>query len=328
MPIMVIGSNSFSGSHMVDLLLDEGHYVVGVSRGPIPPPEFASFRMNPRIDSFRFHQLNIDSDRDELVDLVAEQKPSHILSFASQGMVAQSWERPEDWYRTNLLSQVVFHDAIRRFSFIERYVHVSTPEVYGTTEGWVKESFDFLPSTPYAISRAACDLHLRSFHEAYGFPVAFTRAANVFGPGQQPYRIVPKTMISARLGRRLPLDGGGFSRRSFIHIRDVCAATLAIALGGANGQVYHISTRDAISIHDLVARILAMMNVAYKDVVAEAPERLGKDQDYLLDSTLLRNEFGWHETLSLDDGLAETLRWVDANLDFLSTQPREYVHRS
>lgn len=328
MPIMVVGSNSFSGSHMVDVLLDKGHQVIGVGRGPIPPPEFAPFRKNPRLDSFLFHQLNINSDQSGLVDLVAEHKPSHILSFAAQGMVAQSWERPEDWYRTNLLSQVVFHDAIRRFAFIERYVHVSTPEVYGTTEGWVKESFDFLPSTPYAISRAACDLHLRSFHEAYGFPVVFTRAANVFGPGQQPYRIVPKTMISARLGRRLPLDGGGLSRRSFIHIRDVCDVTLAIALGGTNGQAYHISTRDVISIQNLVARILSMMNVAFEDIVTEAPERLGKDKDYLLDSTLVRNEFGWTETHSLDDGLAETLRWVDANVEFLSAQSLEYVHRS
>lgn len=328
MSIMVIGSNSFSGGHMVDMLLDEGHDVIGVSRSPIPPREFAPFREHARIGSFTFRQLDINSDREELVALVGESKPSHILSFAAQGMVAQSWERPADWYQTNLLSQVVFHDAIRRFDFIERYVHVSTPEVYGTTEGWVKESFEFFPSTPYAISRAACDLHLRSFHEAYGFPVVFTRAANVFGPGQQPYRIIPKTMISARLGRRLPLDGGGLSRRSFVHIRDVCAATLAIAMGGVNGHSYHISTRDAISIRDLVVRILSMMNVAFEDVVTSAPERLGKDKDYLLDSSLIREEFAWTETHTLDEGLAETLSWVDANLDFLSTQPLEYVHRS
>lgn len=313
---------------MVDLLLDEGHQVLGVSRSPIPPPEFAPFRRNLRLDSLLFRQLDINLDSDELVDLVAQHRPSHILNFASQGMVAQSWEHPEDWYQTNLLSQVRFHDAIRRFSFIKRYVQVSTPEVYGTTKGWVKESFDFLPSTPYAVSRAACDLHLRSFHEAYGFPVVLTRAANVFGPGQQPYRIIPKTMISARLGRRLPLEGGGLSRRSFIHIRDVCAATLVIALRGVNGQTYHISTRDAISIHDLVARILLRMNMVFEDVVAAAPERLGKDSDYLLDSSLVREKFGWTETRTLDDGLSETLTWVDTNLDFLSAQPLEYVHSS
>jgi len=328
MLMMVIGSNSFSGSHMVNFLLNEGHQVVGVSRSPTPVPEFAPFLKNSRIDSFIFHQIDINLAGKGLVELVAKYEPTHIVNFAAQGMVAQSWERPEDWYRTNLLSQVAFHDAIRRLDFIQRYVHVSTPEVYGTTKGWVKESFDFLPSTPYAISRAACDLHLRSFHKVYGFPVVFTRAANVYGPGQQLYRIIPKTMISARLGNRLPLDGGGISRRSFIHIHDVCAATLAIALGGTNGQVYHISTRDAISIRDLVVRILHIMDLTFEDVVQVVPERLGKDDDYLLDSTLVRSEFGWSETLSLDDGLVETLGWVDTNFEFLSAQSLEYVHRT
>ena len=82
--------------------------------------------------------------------------------------------------------------ALSQKPFLQKYVHGTTPEVYGSTDGgWIKEHNHFAPSTPYAVSRAACDLHLHSFHQAYGFPVVFTRAANVYGPGQQLYRIIP-----------------------------------------------------------------------------------------------------------------------------------------
>ena len=80
-------------------------------------------------------------------------------------MVEQSWSKPEDWYQTNVVAQVKMHDKLRKLDFLEKYVHVSTPEVYGSTEGWIPESFNFNPSTPYAVSRASCDMHLRSFFE-------------------------------------------------------------------------------------------------------------------------------------------------------------------
>ena len=158
-------------------------------------------------------------------------------------MVAESWLTPEHWYQTNVVSQVKLHDELRKFDCIKKYVHISTPEAYGSTDGeWLKENYNFSPSTPYAVSRAACDLHLLSFYKAYGFPVVFTRAANVFGPGQQLYRIIPRTMLLARLGGKLNLHGGGYSVRSFIHMEDVSSATYKIAMQGNAGETYHISS--------------------------------------------------------------------------------------
>ncbi len=115
---------------------------------------------------------------------------------------------------------------------LERYVHVTTPEVYGSTDGWVREDAPFNPSTPYAVSRAAGDMSLRTYFANYRFPVVFTRAANVYGPGQQLYRIIPRTILAAMGGQKLRLDGGGKSVRVFIHMRDVSDATLKIALSG------------------------------------------------------------------------------------------------
>ena len=135
------------------------------------------------------------------------------------------------------------------------------------------EKNSFYPSTPYAVSRAACDLHLLSFYKAYKFPVVFTRAANVYGPGQQLYRIIPRTFLSAFTGQSMQLHGGGYSERSFIHISDVVKATLEIAYNAEPGTTWHLSTRNAISIRGLVQKICNMVGVCFDDIV-ELPENM------------------------------------------------------
>ena len=144
-------------------------------------------------------------------------------------MVAQSWLYPEHWYQTNVVANVRFHDRLRGRAGCASTFMSPHFEVYGSTSGLIDETAPFNPSTPYAASRAACDLHLRTFLNQYKFPVAWTRAANVYGPGQQLYRIIPRTILSVRLGQKLSLHGGGHSVRSFIHIRDVADATLRIS---------------------------------------------------------------------------------------------------
>ena len=244
-------------------------------------------------------------------------------------MVAESWANPTHWYHTNVVSQVALHDALRDKPFIQKYVHVTTPEVYGSTDGgWIKEHNHFNPSTPYAVSRAACDLHLLSFHEAYGFPVVFTRAANVYGPGQQLYRIIPRTLLSARTGKPMKLHGGGHSVRAFIHIKDVVRATLQLAQEGEPGSTWHLSSQESCSIRTLVEGICGMTNVDFNEIVQDEEERLGKDQSYLLDSSSMRQIHGWSDRITLKQGLRETLDWVDANLNILKTMPWIYQHKT
>ena len=183
-------------------------------------------------------------------------------------------------------------------------MHVTTPEVYGSTDGgWIKEHKRFAPSTPYAVSRAACDLHLHSFIKAYNFPVVFTRAANVYGPGQQLYRIIPRTMLSTQTGKKMQLHGGGHSTRAFIHIKDVVRATMKLALEGEPGTTWHLSSKESYSISELVKRICAITEVDFNELVEESGERLGKDQSYLLDSTAMRQIHGWSDEVGLKEGL-------------------------
>lgn len=323
----VIGSNSFSGASFVGRLLKEGHQVIGLSRSPEPHDVFLPYRWGPSEGRFEFHQLDLNTDLDRICDLINERKSSHVVNFASQSMVAESWQNPDHWFMTNVVSTVRLHDALRKMPHLERYVHISTPEVFGSTSGEVPENAPFNPSTPYAVSRAAAELSLRTFHQNYGFPVVYTRAANVFGAGQQLYRIIPRTILYIRLGKRLMLHGGGSSERSFIHIDDVSDATLRIARNGRNGEAYHIASNRQISIRALVEMICTRMGTTIDQVAEVVGERAGKDAAYWLDSSKVRNELGWRDQVSLERGIEETIAWVDRNLPVLEALPQAYIHK-
>tara|TARA_B110000881_G_scaffold197985_1_gene194480 strand:- start:367 stop:1365 length:999 start_codon:yes stop_codon:yes gene_type:complete len=327
--IAVIGSNSFSGATFVRYLLDKDHDVLGFSRSKEPEDVFLPYKwFEYGRGRFHFKQSDLNDDIKKLIDILTEEKPSYIVNFAALGMVAQSWEKPEEWYQTNVVAQVKLHDQLRKLKFLKKYVHVTTPEVYGSTDGWIKENYNFNPSTPYAVSRAACDLHLKSFFNAYNLPVVFTRAANVYGPGQQLYRIIPRTILYARLGKKLFLHGGGSSERSFIHMDDVSDATYRVALNGTVGETYHISTLQTISIRDLVRKICDFIKVDFSDLVKDSKESLGKDQSYMLNSNKIRTELSWKNNIGLEKGIISTIEWVDRNLDILKNLPHEYIHKA
>jgi len=324
--IIIIGSNSFSGAQFVDYVLDHGLEAIGISRSPELHPVFLPYkkRQNP---SFRFYQLDLNCDLSVIIKIIENFHPDYIVNFAAQSMVAESWQNPEHWFQTNVVATIKFHDHLRKRDFLKKYVHVSTPEVYGTCEGVVKENTNYCPSTPYAVSRAAADMSLMSFQRAYNFPVAFTRAANVYGPGQQLYRIIPRTILFFLIGRKLQLHGGGASVRSFIHIRDVADGTLRIARQAPHGEIYHLSTSPNISIRALVEMIAKQLNMDFDKNVDVVDDRLGKDAAYLLDSTKARVTLGWQDKISLEQGIEETISWVKDNLDILKQQPFNYIHR-
>lgn len=324
---LVIGSNSFSGACFVSHLLQQGYDVIGSSRSLEPNEAFLPYCWQTSHGKFSFHQCDLNRDLRGLMTVVRRYKTPYVINFSAQSMVAESWLHPGDWFTTNTVSTVNLHDELRKCDFLKRYVHVSTPEVYGSCSGFVDESFPFNPSTPYAVSRAACDMSLQTFYAAYDFPVVTTRAANVYGPGQQLYRIISRTILYILLGKKLELHGGGASLRSFIHIDDVCDATLKIMLNGKNGDTYHISTDEIVSIRQLVETICEKLGVRFEDHVKIAADRLGKDAAYRLDSKKLRDLLNWRDNMTLDEGLDQCINWVSRNFDILKDQPLHYVHK-
>ena len=325
---LILGSNSFSGATFADHLASKGYHVIATSRSPEPHDALLPYKWNKNTGKVTFKTIDLNHDLDALSALLKSEKPTHVVNFAAQSMVGESWINPDHWMMTNVVSTVRLHEVLRRYEKLERYVHVTTPEVYGSTEGWVRENIPFNPSTPYAVSRAAGDMSLKTYFDTYQFPVVFTRAANVYGPGQQLYRIVPRTIVAAMGGGKLKLDGGGKSVRVFIHMRDVSDATLKIAQKGKLGECYHISGYELVSIRELVEMILKRLGKSFAECVELGPERPGKDTAYTLDSFKIRTELGWRDTVSLEEGVNDVIKWAERFKGDLAKLPTKYEHKA
>ena len=208
----VLGASSFSGRAFCAHLRGHDQKVLEISR--------PRFELNSNVPS--------------IVSAMREFAPDYFVNFAALNMVGESWRHSQDYYRTNVVALSKLYEALANRINIRRFVQVSTPEVYGLLAGIgpMREHSRYAPSTPYAVSRAALDMHLMAMHRVYGLPVSFIRTVNVYGEQQQPYRIIPKATLKILREEKLTLDGGGLSTRSFIHISDVAEAIRVIATKG------------------------------------------------------------------------------------------------
>jgi dTDP-glucose 4,6-dehydratase len=323
--VLVLGSNSFSGSNLVNRLLQSNNKVIGVSR---QPEIGAPYKPYLNSDNFCFYQMDLNLDADRIVRVCAENNIDTIFNFSAQSMVGESWKYPEQWYETNIVAlSVLIRNMIEKNLNLKKFIHFTTPEVYGATAEKIKENFDFAPTTPYAISRAAGDYHLLAMFKNFNFPVIFTRAANVYGEHQSNYRILPRVFINGLTSQKLNLHGGGQSKRSFIHIDDVSTALIAIMNSGEIGLTYHISTNQIVSIREIVEMCCEIMKIRIESLCIDSEERIGKDSSYRLDSDLLRESLGWRDKITLDHGLNKVYDWVNSNLGEILKHPLEYHHR-
>jgi dTDP-glucose 4,6-dehydratase len=328
MKFLILGSNSFSGSSFINYLLnnEKSAKIFALSRSKEYHSALLPYKNNTRYKDVSFFQYNLNNDIDKIVELIYDEKIRYIINFAAQGMVAQSWDNPAQWFKTNSISLVSLIDKIYRFDFIEKFVQISTPEVYGNCYD-KKESMCFLPSSPYGASKASADLALYCYFKTHKFPVNFTRSSNVYGPYQQLYRIIPKTIITIKKNKKLYLDGGGRAKRNFIYIDDVSRAILTIAKEAKIGEVYHISDKEIISIYDLVALICKLMDTKMSDLVEVTKDRVSQDSLYFLNSEKLQRDFGLKPKVKLIDGIKLTIEWLDKNFNDLKNFPDFYIHK-
>ncbi len=329
--VVVLGSNSFSGAHFVHHLLEHvGAEVLGISRSPEPGRVFLPYRyQNEQPAGFRFLQADLNQDMERTVDAITSFGPTVVVNYAAQGEVRNSWKWPAQWFRTNALAVVELAQALKTWGRLERYVAISTPEVYGSTPDGLKENNEhFSPATPYAASKLAGDLFLMTLDKEGSLPVTWVRSANVYGPHQQLFRIIPKTILTLRDGGRLPLHNRGQTRRAFLAMEDAAAGTWLAATQGEAGGVYHLAPEDGVlTIGELVRSICDALGCDFDASTELVDENFGQDALYHLDAARARDELGWRCKVSLDEGVASTVRWIDDNLEQLRGLPRHYEHK-
>lgn len=324
--VAVIGSNSFSGSDFIAHLLQQGgHDILGISRREEKDPLFLPYK-KLNCSSFSFLQRDCNTDLEELLSDLYAFQPEYIVNFAAQSEVAPSWQWPEQWFQTNVVAITALANALVKAKWLKRYVHISSPEIYRSCKGVVTENAPFCPSTPYAASKAAGDLSLQTFFKQYRFPLITICATNVYGPCQQLFKIIPRTMIYQKLGKKVSLHGGGKAIKSYIYIRDVSIGTQLAMEKVEIGQVYHLSPDSGVSVREVVEKIASLANTDPTKLIEDVEERPGQDAAYVIDSSKIRNRLCWQRKVSLSEGLFSTLQWIEQSWEGTQSQSLSYTH--
>jgi dTDP-glucose 4,6-dehydratase len=234
-----------------------------------------------------------------------------VVHFAAESHVDRSIVDPDTFVRTNCLGTNVMCDVARNIG-VERFLHISTDEVYGSIEeGSFIETDRLGPRSPYSSSKAGSDLIALSYQETYGLPVIVTRSSNNFGPFQFPEKVIPLFVTNLLDGKKVPLYGDGLNIRDWIHVLDNCDGVDTVLRKGTIGEIYNIGGGNETTNRELTSMVLSNMGVG-EEMVEYVEDRLGHDRRYSVDCSKA-NALGWKPSRNLDVAVAETVEWYRAN---------------
>ena len=308
MKLFVTGAAGFIGSNYVRRVLATTDDKVTVFDALTYAGNLSSLDDVAEDPRYRFVQGDI-CDR----DAVAEAMRGHdaVVHFAAESHVDRSIVDPDSFVRTNCLGTNVLCD-VARHADVERFLHISTDEVYGSIEdGSFVETDRLGPRSPYSSSKAGSDLIALSYGETYGLPVLVTRSSNNFGPYQFPEKVIPLFVTNLLDGRKVPLYGDGLNVRDWVYVDDNCAAVDLVLRQGRIGEIYNVGGGNETTNRDLTEKVLALCG-AGEEMIEHVQDRLGHDRRYSIDCSKVRG-LGWEPARSLDEALAATVEWYRDN---------------
>lgn len=315
--ILILGSNSFSGNQMVNFLIKKNLKVIGCSQSTQPLNKFNIILNNKKKlrKNFQFYKIDINKNFKKLQTVIKKHKPKIIIDFLGQGMVAESWEYPELTFKTNVIGKIKLYNFLKECSFLEKYIKISTPEVFGSTNITSSNYSIHNPSTPYALSHSAIEKYLLLLFKHFSFPVIISRFANFYGPYQRLYRVIPLAIHKASKKEKFMLHGGGTSRRSFIFSEDFCNAIYKMIKFAKIGNCYQFSSKEYISIRKIVEIIYKKKNLNPKKYIINVKDRPGKDKDYKIFDNDTRKKLNWKNKTSIENGINKVIVWYDKYKD-------------
>lgn len=326
---VVLGGGGVFGVHTALYLLANADpkKVICVGRNPekAAPFTLGLGRDDPR---YTYHQIHIVHEQDRLFDLFDKEKPEVIISYAAQGEGAVSWKKSWRFFETNGTALVKMSEELMSRAYMERFIQIGTSELYGSVDAPSTEEASIRPTSPYAASKAAFDLYLISVAQVLKFRMNIIRPSNAYAPGQQLHRVIPRAVLCGLTGQKLPLQGGGRARKSYIHARDLARAIYLVSEKAPIGSVYNAGPSTPISIRDLVQKIADVMGMPFEQLCDMTPDRLGQDSQYWLDSSAIKRDVGWEPQVSLEEGLREMVAWGKNYLAEIRDVSVEYVLRT
>lgn len=330
--ILVTGGAGFIGSNFIRYMLERHSYSIINLDALTYCGNLENLRDVEDHPRYTFIRGSI-TDR-ELVNRIIQDVDA-VINFAAESHVDRSIQDPEIFIKTNVLGTQTLLEASRREG-IERFIQISTDEVYGSAEtGYFTEETPLAPNSPYSASKAAADLMVRAYHRTYGLPVNITRCSNNYGPYQFPEKLIPLMITNALEDRPLPVYGDGMNVRDWLHVEDHCSAIDLVLHHGRDGEVYNIGGNNERRNIDIVRLILRELGKD-ESLIRFVEDRPGHDRRYAIDATRIRNELGWKPRYSFREGIRETINWYIRNRkwweniksgEYLRYYERMYGHR-
>jgi dTDP-glucose 4,6-dehydratase len=260
------------------------------------------------------------------LEAVFEREVDAVVHFAAETHVDRSIADASHFVRTNVQGTYALLEAARR-KRIPRFLHVSTDEVYGSMAPgqMADEETHLQPNSPYAASKAASDLLVRSYWQTYQFPVIVTRCSNNYGPYQFPEKLIPLMITNALEAKALPIYGDGLNERDWIFVEDHCAALDRLLRAGRPGEIYNIGSGQPITNLEIVKHLLRILHESDSQIEFVV-DRPGHDRRYALDTRKILSEVHWKTTIGLQEGLLRTAEWYRANPEWVrKTKSGEYL---
>lgn len=308
--ILVTGGYGFIGTNFVKHLLKNNDYNITI----FDKLTYASNLKNMENENIRFIKgdlYNKTAVENALKDI------DYVVNFAAESHVDRSIINADDFLNSNIYGVYNILNYIKDNENIEKYIHISTDEVYGNAINTkFCENSCLNPNNPYSATKASADLLIMSYYKTYDIPVCITRSSNNYGPYQHPEKLIPKTIIYSILNNKIPLYGNGKNRRDWLYVEDNVDGILTVLRHGKNGEIYNIGSEIELSNTDIVRKILKLMDKP-ESLINYVNDRPGNDLRYSMDSSKIM-KLGFKPKINIEYGLEITIDWYKNNREWWS----------
>lgn len=326
--IIVTGGSGFIGSNLVNYLIKKKYFVINIDKLTYSSNKTTSHNKK----NYKFYKLDINN-KSALIRIIKKFRPVCIFNLAAETHVDRSIDGPLNFINTNILGTFTILEALRELKSknkIPKLVHVSTDEVYGDIKPnkRSKEDDKYLPSSPYAASKASSDHLIKSYVRTYGINAVISNCCNNYGPYQFPEKLLPKMILNIMNNQALPLYSKGENSREWIHVEDHCSALYLIYLNGIKGQSYNVGSGYNISNKKLIKKLVynfsKIKKIGKKVKIKFVKDRPGHDFRYAIDCSKIKNKLKWVPYVKFDEGLVRTIKWYISNSkNFLKKIPKK-----
>ena len=318
--VLITGAAGFIGSHFVKVALEKGYDILALDKltyaGDLR-------RLEDVIKHIKFFQVDI-TDRESLEKVFREEKPDMVVHFAAESHVDRSILDPLSFIKTNVEGTFNLLDLSKKFE-VERFINISTDEVYGELEdleGEFTEDSCLRPNSPYSASKASADMLGRAYYRTYNLPVITVRPSNNYGPWQYPEKLIPVVILKAIRNDPIPVYGTGKNRREWLYVKDCAEGVLTVMEKGKVGEVYNLGSGIEKENLEVVKAILRILGKP-EDLISFVKDRPGHDFRYRMSSQKIKRELGFSIKTDFEEGLRLTVDFYLNHLDWVQEKEEE-----